>query len=104
MKHTMAVRPVFHWTQRRVEAHMAICFAAFALLRILRFRHNCYHGGKEPMSEGAILSELGRVEASLVVDKGTNRRYLIPSQGTTEQRSLYSAVGAVLKTMLADSW
>ncbi len=106
MKHTMAVRPVFHWTQRRVEAHMAICFTAFVLLRILRFRHNCYHGGKEPMSEGAILSELGRVEASLVVDRGTNKRYLIPSQGTTEQRSLYSAVGAVLsrQTMLADSW
>ncbi len=57
------------------------------------------------MSEGAILST-GRVEASLPVDRGTNKRYLIPSQGTTEQRSLYSAVGAVLsrQTMLADSW
>ena len=52
---------------------MAICFMAFALLRILCFRHNCYHGGKEPMSEGAILSEFGCVEASLVYDRGVGR-------------------------------
>ncbi len=105
MKHTMAVRPVFHWTQRRVEAHMAICFAAFALLRILRFRHNCYHGGKEPMSEGEILSELGRVEASLVCDRGSGKRYLIPSPGTAKQRSVYAAVGVKLRrqTLLVDS-
>ena len=105
MKHTMAVRPVFHWTQRRVEAHMAICFAAFALLRILRFRHNCYHGGKEPMSEGEILSELGRVEASLVHDRGSGKRYLIPSPSSTKQKSLYAAVGVKLRwqTLLVDS-
>gem|GEM_PF-1997091 len=24
---------------------MAVCFVAFALLRILRFRHNSHHGG-----------------------------------------------------------
>ncbi len=105
MKHTMAVRPVFHWMRRRVEAHMAICFAAFVLLRILRFRHNCYHGGKEPMSEGEILSELGRVEASLVHDRGSGKRYLIPSPGSTKQRSLYAAVGVKLRrqTLLVDS-
>lgn len=106
MKHTMAVRPVFHWTRRRVEAHMAICFVAFALLRMLRFRHNCYHGGKEPMSEGEILSELGRVEASLVHDRGSGKRYLIPSGSSSGQRSLYAALGLKLRrqTLLVDSY
>lgn len=105
MKHTMAVRPVFHWTRERVEAHMAICFAAFALLRMLRFRHNCYHGAQEPLSEETILSELGKVEASLVVDKGNAKKYLIPSQPTAKQRSLYAAVGLKLnrETLLVDS-
>lgn len=106
MKHTMAVRPVFHWTRRRVEAHMAICFVAFALLRMLRFRHNCYHGGKEPLSEGEILSELGRVEASLVCDRGSGKRYLIPSSSSSAQRSLYAALGLKLRrqTLLVDSY
>ena len=29
MKHTMAVRPMFHWVERRVRAHVAICFCGF---------------------------------------------------------------------------
>ena len=32
MKHSMSVRPVFHWTERRVRAHATICHAAFSLL------------------------------------------------------------------------
>ena len=43
MKHTMAVRPVFHWTERRVRAHIAICFVAFAMLRVLRWKYNRSH-------------------------------------------------------------
>jgi len=44
LKHTLAIRPVFHWTERRVRAHIAICFAAFAMLRILRRIYNMRHG------------------------------------------------------------
>ena len=36
---TLAVRPIYHWTEPRVRAHVAICYAVFALLRILRFRY-----------------------------------------------------------------
>ena len=46
MKHTMAVQPMFHWIERRVRAHVAICFVAFALLRILRHRYNTLFGAK----------------------------------------------------------
>ena len=37
VKRALTVRPIFHWRQCRVKAHMAICFVAFALLRILRY-------------------------------------------------------------------
>ena len=29
MKHTMAIRPIFRWTEHRVRAPIAICFVAF---------------------------------------------------------------------------
>ena len=29
IKHSMAIRPIFHWTERRVRAHVAICYTAF---------------------------------------------------------------------------
>lgn len=32
-KHNLAIRPVYHYKDRRIEAHFAICFLALALLR-----------------------------------------------------------------------
>ena len=51
MKHTMAIRPIFHWTEHRVRAPIAICFVAFVLLRILRHKHNSMHGGMSPKAK-----------------------------------------------------
>ena len=96
MKHTMAVRPVFHWTQRRVRAHVAICFVAFAMLRILRWKHNRSHPAQEPLSEQTILKELGNMEVSLLRDEGNGKQYLLPSSSTKTQRLLYATAGCRL--------
>ena len=96
MKHTMAIRPIFHWTEHRVRAPIAICIVAFVLLRILRHKHNSMHGGHEPQSEERILSELRRVETSVICDQATGKKYLLASTGTPEHRSLYAAAGQKL--------
>ena len=96
MKPTMAIRPIFHWTEHRVRAPIAICIVAFVLLRILRHKHNSMHGGHEPQSEERILSELRRVETSVICDQATGKKYLLASTGTPEQRSLYAAAGQKL--------
>ncbi len=93
MKHTMAVRPVFHWKERRVRAHLAICFVAFALLRILRHRYNARFGGKQRLSEGQILAELSTVETSIICDGGNQAHYLLPSKVTDAGARLYQTVG-----------
>ena len=96
MKYTMAVRPMFHWVERRVRAHVAICFVAFALLRILRHRYNTLFGAKQRLSEGQILAELSQVQASLIRDRGTDAEYLLPSKARDEAIRLYHAVGQKL--------
>ena len=93
IKHTMSVRPVFHWKERRVRAHIAICFVAFALLRILRHRYNTMFGEKQRLSEGQILEELSQVQASVIRDRGTDAEYLLPSKPRNEAIKLYRAVG-----------
>ncbi len=35
MKSSLSVRPVFHWTARRIKGHFVVCFIAFLLLRTL---------------------------------------------------------------------
>ncbi len=74
---------------------MAICLVAFTLLRILRYRHNSMHGGKEPLSEARILSELSAVEVSLVRDQG--KRYVAFAAAGRQQINLYKAVGLPLQ-------
>ena len=37
-KHDLKIRPVYHWKDRRIEAHLMICFMAFCCLQELRFR------------------------------------------------------------------
>lgn len=35
MKSTLEVRPIFHWTERRIQGHFVICFLAFLLERTM---------------------------------------------------------------------
>ena len=97
LKHTMAVRPVFHWTERRVRAHIAICFAAFAMLRILRRHYNIRHAGQASLSEGQILAELREVEVSVVRDNTTKRHYAIPAAASSTKIRLYKAMGLTIQ-------
>ena len=94
MKHAMAIRPIFHWTEHRVRAPIAICFVAFALLRLLRHKHNSMHGGQEPLSEERMLCVARRPPSSATRPRvrGTSS----PPKGTPEQRSLCAAAGQKL--------
>ena len=96
IKHGMAIRPIFHWTERRVRAHVAISYTAFVLLRMVRWKYQCQHAAQDALSEERILEELAHVQASVVRDDDTNHRYLIPSSATAEQRRLYATVGEKL--------
>ena len=96
IRHSMAIRPIFHWTERRVRAHVAICYTAFVLLRMVRWKYQCQHAAQDALSEERILEELARVQASVVRDDDTHHRYLIPSSATAEQRRLYATVGEKL--------
>lgn len=96
LKSALAVRPVFHWVERRVHAHVAICFVAFSLLRILRHRYHVMHGASEPLSEARILSELSGVEATVIRDRTTQAELLMPSPASTTKARLYNAVGQKL--------
>ncbi len=102
LKSTLKVRPIFHWTARRVRAHIAICYLAFALLRILRWRFHRQHPTHKGLSEQAIIDALVAVHATLVRDPATNNLFLIPSRITQNQRMLYATVGVPLsrKTVL----
>ncbi len=89
-KHDLKMRPIFHWTENRIKAHIAICFLAFTLAKQAVYRIALQ---QEPMSLEQIRNELLHAQSSVVIDLASQKKYMIPSHVTVNQKKLYQAFG-----------
>jgi transposase len=89
-KHDLKMRPIFHWTENRIKAHIAICFLAFTLAKQAVYRISLQ---QEPMSFEQIRNELLHAQSSVVIDLISQKKYMIPSHVTVNQKKLYQAFG-----------
>jgi transposase len=88
-KHDLMVRPIFHRTEQKIKAHIAIAYMAFTLVRHLEYR--MYLAGSN-LSPERIRAELLRVQASILLDTSTNKKYLLPSNISGIWQSIYKAM------------
>jgi hypothetical protein len=86
-KHTLAMRPIFHWSPHRIHAHIAICYMTFSILRHLQYRINL----TQKISIDRILDTLMNVEASIYLHKRTKDRYRVPGAYSNQARKIYKA-------------
>lgn len=86
-KHTLKMRPIFHWVPPRIHAHIAICYMTFSVLRHLQYRVNL----TQKISIDEILDELLNVQASIHVHKKTKDRYRVPGYLSNNARKIYKA-------------
>ena len=89
-KHDLRVRPIFHWTDRRIRAHLAISFMAYACVRHLGWRVALQ---KQPMSPQVIREALMDRQCSVLKDPENGKRYVIPSQLSGEGKAIYGILG-----------
>jgi transposase len=89
-KHDLRIRPVFHWSARRIKAHIAICFVAFALIRFLQYRIT--QKTAERFSAERIREELFRTQESILRYKIDNNKYVVPSKPTQDVIKIYQAM------------
>lgn len=89
-KHDLKARPIYHWTEPRVRAHVLLCFVSLAVAR--QALHRLTTLGR-PMSFERLRNELLHAQSSLLVDRSTGKRYLLPSQATVELKQIYQAFG-----------
>ena len=89
-KHELRIRPIFHWTPRRIRAHIAICYMAYCTLQhlLLRLRLLGF-----PMSPQELLRTLGKVEVSVHRSVADDAMYAAPGCISSNARRLYRAVG-----------
>jgi len=85
-KHDMKIRPIYHWTERRIHAHIALCFMALTCIRHLSYRVGLQY---KKLSPEVIRNELSHQQLSILKHKETGKTYGIPSRKTTISGKVY---------------
>ena len=83
----LRIRPIFHWTERRIHAHVAIVFISLMCVRHLQLR---LLTRELPMSERQIHDALIGVCASVMETVDGKRRFVYPRRLPQTTRTLYS--------------
>ena len=78
-----------------MRARVALCYAAFALLRTLCWRYARRYP-TQPLSEDRLLRTLRRIEVSRVCDRGTGKWFFLPSKATHDAERIYRMAGLTL--------
>jgi len=89
-KHTLSMRPIYHFTPNRIKAHILICYLAFAITRYAQQKINIFD---DSISIEKIRNSLAEIEASILEDKTTGHFYKVPSRIGKEATMIYRAMG-----------
>ena len=93
-KHDLKARPIFHYTPRRIRAHLAISFMAYACVRYLEYRLKKQK--RVDLSPNEIKLALECRQYTIFEDQSTGNIYGIPSTYTQKTKVLYSVMGQKL--------
>lgn len=89
-KHDLSMRPIFHWTPRRIKSHIALCFMALVCVRMAEYRIALQY---KKLSPGAIKTALLGLQISILKDHTTNNVYALPSKATQDAKKIYQIMG-----------
>lgn len=89
-KHTLEMRPVYHYASRRIKAHILLCYISFALCRYVQKRISMQH---EDYSVDQIRSILIDVQYSVLKHEETACQYRLPSKMSMGARQIYGVFG-----------
>ena len=76
-KHDVKMRPIYHWTDKRIQAHIAICFMALSCMRFAEYEIAARYKKISPLE---IRRQLKQVQTSILKDKSTSKLYALPSK------------------------
>ena len=89
-KHDLRMRPVFHRTPKRINAHIALCFMALMCVRVMEYTVRLQY---KKLSPAAIKNELMRLETSILKDHRTQKQYAMPGKASQDTKKIYQILG-----------
>ena len=85
-KHNLKMRPIYHFTPKRIQAHILLCYMEFALLRHIQFK---LREADQPMSVDRIVEAVRDIQASILTDITDDRKYRMPSAINGDAEIIY---------------
>jgi len=99
-KSDLALRPIWHQKEKRVQAHILVCFLAYVLWKTLGRWCHAAGLGEEPRKVLAELSQIRLVDVVLPTREGLELRKRCVSRPTEHQAILLQRLGLSLPTHL----
>ncbi len=93
-KHTLSMRPIYHFKPERIKAHIALCYMAFSLLRHMEYRVSL----TQKISPETMIDELLNVQASLYRHMPSGRLFRMPGKVTHHAAKIYKAFQIIRNT------
>ena len=93
-KHNLKMRPIYHFTPKRIYVHIAICFLTYTLIRQLQY---ILKQNNLDLSIEAIREKLLDIQVSIIVDTTTGETYKMPSYMSEEIKQVYRIFGLETK-------
>lgn len=84
-KHNLKMRPIYHWTPKRIETHIALCYMSYAILRHIQYKVNLIY----KISPDEIIRSLMDVQASILQHRITRDSYRMPGRFNDTARKIY---------------
>jgi transposase len=85
-KYNLKMRPIYHFTPQRIQAHILICYIVFTLIRHLQFR---LQKAEQSMSVNRIIDAVRDIQASILVDWVNQNKYRMLSPLTQDGEIIY---------------
>lgn len=94
-KHDLKVRPIYHWNEHRIKAHIALCFMALVCVRHLEYRMMLANKKMSPKRIKDALTTVGRTTLVHMEDK---RVFAVPFKPSDDARAIYKVNNIKLST------
>lgn len=88
LKSQLKVRPIFHWTDKRIQGHIAMCFIAYTFLNNIRITTS--------LTEKEIVKTLDRMQLSEIKDKKNGSHLYLRSNIDEKQEKLIEKLKLVV--------
>ena len=98
MKSTLEIRPVFHWTPKRIEGHFVVCFLAFLMERKMEFMLK-NEKDELPASPQTIQESLNTMQLAGV--SADNKQWYIKAKTNPLSHKIFKLLGIDMPTNIS---